>query len=94
MAQEQKQPIPPEEQPSEELTPQLLAKKAMDSAGYVIFAGIVSDKKDEKNNPLIDFFYRRYHLGFEDVFAAMRQFRKDIYNDMESIDKDIDNRER
>lgn len=58
----------------------------LDSAGYVMFVGIISDKKDEKGNPLIDFFYRRYHLGFEDAFGALRQFRQDVHNDMEGAE--------
>ena len=64
----------------QELTPQDIAKKCMDSAGYIIFAGILGKSQNGKNTPL-DFYYRRYHLGLEDAFVSARAFKKHIHDD-------------
>ena len=63
----------------EVLTPEAVAKRCMDSPGYVIFAAVLTNKKDARGFPTIDHLYRRYHFSFEDAQAgqvALGQFLK------------------
>ena len=59
-----------------------IAKACLDSGGYVIFAACLTNKVDKDKNRLIDFHYRRYHFGFEDVKEAVRAFKNHYLQDV------------
>lgn len=79
----------PAEQPNTEKNPgeplKEMFKKCMDAEGYVIFTGILSNETDEKGNRLLKFEYRRFHMSFDDVQAAVKAFREEFMKDVQSL---------
>ena len=65
-----------------------IAKQCMDSQGYIIFAGVISKERDAKGAPMIEFSYKRYQLGLEDSFMALKQFKKHLTDDMEGLGRE------
>lgn len=53
-----------------------------DAQGYVIFAGVITDKRDKDGNNIIDFKYKRYHFPFEDTKKAVDEFQKAFREDV------------
>jgi len=53
-----------------------LTNTCLDSLGYVIFSGVITNRRDEKGNNIIDFNYRRYNFSKDDVLLAIEQLKK------------------
>ena len=71
--------------PGGEVTLEQVLKECMDSQGYVIFAAVLSSKRDDKGFNLIDYRYRRYHFSFEDTKQALAAFQHQYRKDLESM---------
>jgi hypothetical protein len=65
-----------------------ISKACMDSPGYVIFAAVITDKADEKGARIIDFHYRRYQFGFEDVKTTIDKFKEALVADKVKYDNE------
>jgi hypothetical protein len=59
-----------------------IIQKCLDSPGYVVFVGALSDKRDEKGNNLIDFKYKRYQFSYEDTSRAIKEFQSALKDDI------------
>jgi hypothetical protein len=62
-----------------------IIEKALSGRGFVLFAGVLTDKKDKDGNFVLDFHYTRHHYGFEDLPKALNAFRDQCKNDAMNI---------
>ena len=61
-----------------------ILKTCMDAPGYVVFAAAIgTDPKT--GGQVLNFQYRRYHLGIEDVKLAVKGFQDEMINDLKNI---------
>jgi hypothetical protein len=58
-----------------------LMEKALSGKGFVLFAAVLTDKKNKDGNFILDFHYLRHHYGFEDVRKAVDAFRMQAQKD-------------
>lgn len=66
-----------EENP-ESVSLEKITEECMDAAGYMIFASILTRKRNSKGFNLIDFKYRRYHYAYEDVVKSFIEYARAI----------------
>ena len=64
-----------------------LMEKALKGKGFVLFAGVLTDKKDKDGNSILDFHYTRSKYGFEDLPKAIGAFKQACANDAVSLMK-------
>lgn len=71
-----------EEVKSLEVTLDSIQKECMDAPGYVIFAAILTNERDEKGKSIIKYNYKRYQFSYEDtrnsIDELIKFFRKDV----------------
>ena len=60
-------------------------EKALKGRGFVLFAGVLTEKKDEDGNSIVEFQYIRHHFPFEDLPKATTAFRDQCYKDAVSM---------
>lgn len=75
----------PEEKKPEELIEnktfaEEVNKACLDAPGYMLFAGFITNEKDAKGDPIIQWRYRRFHFSFDDIEEATNQL-KDAFRD-------------
>lgn len=56
-----------------------------DSPGYLLFAAVLSPRRDAIGNNMIDFQYRRYHMNLEDAKQAAAALKKFIDQEIEKL---------
>lgn len=50
-----------------------IAHKCMDSQGFILMAGYLTDEQDAEGHHIIQFQYRRHHFSLKDAQEAHRQ---------------------
>lgn len=61
-----------------------VVQKCNTSKGYILFAGYITDKKDENGFPVIDWQYHRDRFSFADCREAQHVLGNEIEKDMET----------
>jgi hypothetical protein len=62
-----------------------IAKRCIDAPGYLLFAAVLTGQKDAQGNPLVEFQYRRYHLGLEDAKGAAAVLAKEVNTELQQL---------
>lgn len=62
-----------------------ITTQCMDSPGYLLFAAFLTPKRDGEGQNIIDFQYRRYHLGLADAKTAARELKKFITKEIDDL---------
>ena len=62
-----------------------MSEKALTGKGFVIFVGVLTDKKDKDGNRTLDFNYTRHHYGLEDLPKAIVAFKEHCRKDAVSM---------
>ena len=75
--------------PQPELSPEGIAKRCMDSPGYVLFAAVLTNKKDAKGFPMLDTFYKRYQLSFEATGEWVKILAAEVRKDMDEFMRSV-----
>ena len=64
-----------------------IMEKALKGKGFVLFVGVLTDKKDKDGNFVLYFHYTRSKYGFEDLPKAIGAFKQACANDAMSLMK-------
>lgn len=68
-----------------------ILQSCLDARGFVIFVGVISQRRDAQGNNLIDYHYQRVHFTLEDTKQAIKEFATAYKQDAEpKIDADLD----
>ncbi len=59
-----------------------ITEKALKGRGFVLFAAVLTDKKDKDGNYILDFHFTRHKYPFEDLRKASDAFRKACLEDI------------
>ena len=59
-----------------------LMNKVKEAPGFVLFLGVLGRGQDSDGNIPLHFSYLKSKLSFEDSQKAVRQFEKDLMNDL------------
>lgn len=62
-----------------------ITQKALSGRGFVLFAAVLTDRKDKHGNLVLDFHYTRSKYPFEDLRKAVEGFAERCRNDMLGI---------
>lgn len=60
---------------TKEITLQTIIQSCLAAKGFVIFCGVITNKKDKDGNNTIDFNYLRRHYSLEDLKIAVNSLR-------------------
>jgi hypothetical protein len=66
-----------------------IADACKDSPGYVIFAAILGRNRDKAGIPIVNYHYRRYFFSYDDTYAAIKEFKKQLVEDVQKSMKDV-----
>ena len=61
-----------------------IRNECLDSPGFVIFAGVISQERDSAGNNRIDWRYIRKSFSYEDVKKALGAFERSFFNDVQT----------
>lgn len=67
------------------LSPHAIAEKCLDSPGYILFAAILTPKKDSENRNIIEYTYRRYQFALEDGKQAVLMLNHHVKAELEDL---------
>lgn len=67
------------------LTIESIVNECKKGKGFVIFVGVLTNKKDNKDNLIIDFHYLRNHYSLEDLEIYLTEAKKALKNDILQI---------
>jgi hypothetical protein len=62
-----------------------IAEKCESGEGYLLFAAVLTPKKDARGNRIIEHHYRRFHFSFEDCKGAKEHMKKFIDEELQSL---------
>ena len=60
-----------------------IKRRCLDSQGYVLGVGIITDARDKEGNNLIDFQYRRFHVSLEDTKQVIAMFEAQLAKEVQ-----------
>ncbi len=69
------------EKDSAPITVDLVRNECLNCAGYVIFAGIITNQRDAQGNNIIVYRYIRERFAWEDTKKAIKEFDKQFIKD-------------
>ena len=72
----------PEESIENKTFTEEVTKACMDSEGYMLFAGFITNEKDDKGNAIIQWRYRRFRFSFDDMDEAISQLKAAFRDDV------------
>ena len=59
-----------------------ILSKCLDAPGYVVFVGIITPQLDAEGRNVLNFKYKRSMFSFEDTSIAIKQFKKELMNEI------------
>jgi len=60
-----------------------IRNECLDSAGYVVFVGVISNQRDAAQNNIINFRYIREKYSYEDTKRAIEKFKEALARDID-----------